>query len=102
MPHTPPLPGHPIDGSCASQWARLLAQLRLGPVDTISARRDLNIMMPAARVRELRRRGFGIETVPSTVTDELGRPHPGVALYVLHAGTNGQSAFMQLPLPLPT
>jgi hypothetical protein len=73
-----------FDNTAASaQRARLLERLRLGPVDTITARRDLNIMMPAARVKELRAAGHPIMTQRLTLTDEQGRTHSGVALYYL-------------------
>jgi len=49
--------------SSASQRQRLLAWLREhGRIDTITARCELDIMSPAARVLELRRRGFDIIT----------------------------------------
>ncbi|NMZ64693.1 hypothetical protein HBN99_10185 [Pseudomonas oryzihabitans] len=43
--------------SGAAQRQRLLQRLRQGPANTIELRRDLNIMMPAARVKELREAG---------------------------------------------
>jgi len=52
-------------------------------VDTITARSDLNLMMPAARIKELRDAGHNIKTQRITLTDEHGRKHHGVALYFL-------------------
>ncbi|WP_349573295.1 helix-turn-helix domain-containing protein [Azotobacter salinestris] len=69
------------DTSTDAQRARLLARLQAGPVDTITARSELNIMMPAARVKELRDQGHPIKTHRITLTDEHGRTHHGVALY---------------------
>lgn len=73
------------DTSGSAQRARLLARLHLGPVDTITARSELNIMMPAARVKELREQGRPINTHRITITDEQGRTHHGVALYYIGA-----------------
>lgn len=71
------------DTSSHAQRARLLERLSAGPVDTITARRELNIMMPAARVKELREAGHPIITHRITLTDDHGRAHHGVALYSL-------------------
>ena len=71
------------DTSAEAQRTRLLAQLKQCAVDTISARRDLNILAPAARVKELRQAGHPIQTQRMTITDEQGRPHHGIALYYL-------------------
>lgn len=69
--------------STAAQRARLLAYLSdSGPINTIQARNSLNIMMPAARVKELRAQGHGIDTVFITALDGEGRSHRRVALYV--------------------
>ncbi|WP_250865605.1 helix-turn-helix domain-containing protein [Caballeronia sp. INSB1] len=43
------------DNTAEGQRQRLLDALKKGPVTTIEARRDLDIMMPAARVFELPR-----------------------------------------------
>ncbi|SFJ07838.1 Helix-turn-helix domain-containing protein [Pseudomonas guineae] len=74
---------HDHDTSSEAQRVRLLARLRTAPVDTITARRDLNIMMPAARVKELRDRGHDIRRHLITLMDDQGRPHRGIALYFL-------------------
>ena len=74
-----------VDSSAEAQRFRLLARLRDGAVDTISARRDLNILMPAARIKELRKQGFQIETHRTKVFDDHGRPHARVAIYALSA-----------------
>jgi hypothetical protein len=66
-----------------AQRARLLAALETGPVSTIEARRDLDIMMPAARVHELRhRQGKNILMTRVPLPTDGGRLH-SVALYVL-------------------
>lgn len=71
------------DTSGNAQRLRLLARLKLEPIDTITARSELNIMMPAARIKELRDRGHDIRRHLITLTDDQGRPHYGIALYFL-------------------
>lgn len=71
------------DTSISSQQRRLLRRLQDGPIDTITARRELNIMMPASRVKELREMGYPILTQRITGRDENGRKHPRIALYFL-------------------
>lgn len=74
------------DTSGNAQRARLLAQVQqAGSVTTIAARSELNIMMPAARVKELRELGHPIKTHRITMTDDQGRAHHGIALYYLGA-----------------
>lgn len=53
-----------------------------GSVTTVNARRDLDIMMPAARIFELRAMGHRIDTVWVEQETECGRIHR-VARYVL-------------------
>ncbi|WP_137820944.1 helix-turn-helix domain-containing protein [Pseudomonas sp. D(2018)] len=76
-------PSHGHDTSAAAQRVRLLERLRLGPVDTITARRELNIMAPAPRVKELREAGYPIHTHLIRLNDDQGRPHRRVAQYYL-------------------
>ncbi|EIL96725.1 hypothetical protein UUA_17140 [Rhodanobacter thiooxydans LCS2] len=61
----------------------MLAHLRHEAIDTITARRDLNIMMPAARVKELREGGHNIQTMRVDRYDDQGRKHSRVAVYSL-------------------
>jgi len=72
-----------LDFTAFAQRKRLLNHLRRGPIDTIAARRDLNIMMPAARIRELRKAGYLIRTSRVAKRDDLGREHSNVAMYSL-------------------
>lgn len=74
---------HIHDTSSHAQRTRLLARIQIGPIDTPTARRELNIMMPAARVKELREQGHPIKTHRITTTDDQGRTHHGVALYYI-------------------
>lgn len=71
--------------SCA-QRQRLLNHLRSDSIDTITARRELNIMHPAMRVKELREAGHNIATILVDRRDTEGRKHRQVALYVLQGG----------------
>ncbi|WP_412548887.1 helix-turn-helix domain-containing protein [Ralstonia pseudosolanacearum] len=76
--------------STEAQRTRLLAALRRGPVTTIEARRDLDILMPAARVFELRHReGYDIALYWVQEATQAGRLHR-VARYALMP-THGSS-----------
>lgn len=71
--------------SAHDQRQRLLEALRHRPVTTLEARRELDVLHPAARVMELRQQGITVET-HWTIQDTIeGRPHK-VASYVLMAG----------------
>ncbi len=71
------------DNSAHTQRLRLLAAFETRQsITTIEARRELDILMPAARVFELRARGFDIETFWIDDMTECGRKHR-VARYVL-------------------
>ncbi|MBN2856685.1 MAG: helix-turn-helix domain-containing protein [Halothiobacillaceae bacterium] len=76
-----------LDVSTASQRNRLLAALESTPggITTITARRDLNVMAPAPRIKELREAGYVIATIRQPVLDDYGRRHPAVGRYVLLA-----------------
>ncbi|WP_430317768.1 helix-turn-helix domain-containing protein [Pseudomonas nitroreducens] len=73
-----------------AQRARLLNRVMDGPVDTLTARTELNILHPAARIQELRERGYPIKTYLITKTDEHGRKHQRVALYYLGTLPQGE------------
>jgi hypothetical protein len=67
-----------------SQRQRLLAWLLTGPITTLQARKELDIMHPAARVQELKAAGHKIET-HRTTSDSGKAKHRRVAYYVLLA-----------------
>ena len=71
--------------SAEAQRARLLDALRIGPVTTLEARRELDIMAPAARVMELRGLGHQIATIWARQPTHCGKLHR-VARYVLTGG----------------
>ena len=74
--------GH--SNSTEAQRKRLLDYLKAyGSIDTITARRELDILMPAARLHELRHRfGHRIDTVRTKQPTDCGKLHT-VAKYVL-------------------
>lgn len=77
---------HYADLSAAAQRKRLIDALRCGPVTTIEARRNLDILMPAARIHELKHlHGFDIQTVRVHQETDSGRLH-SIARYVLRPG----------------
>lgn len=69
-----------------AQRGRFLDRLRHGPVSTIEARSELNIMQPAARIKELRDLGHPIQTHLKPLYDDQGRYHSRVAVYYLSSG----------------
>lgn len=75
------------DNSASAQRSRLLAALIKGPVSTLKARREYDILHPAARVQELRNRGHLIDTVRIDDVTAEGNVHR-VALY-LYRGKAG-------------
>ncbi|NTV69877.1 MAG: hypothetical protein HGA71_07000 [Azonexaceae bacterium] len=77
---------HYADLSAEAQRKRLIDALRCGPITTIEARRNLDILMPAARVHELKHRhGFDIQTIRVRQETDCGKLH-SVAKYVLVVG----------------
>lgn len=72
--------------SAHAQRQRLHERLKTAPVDTITARRELDVMHPAARIMELKRRGNQIDTVWVERPTDCGEVHR-VALYVLQPGS---------------
>lgn len=76
----------PINGNAAiAQRKRILDFLRIRPLDTLTARKELDVMHPAARVMELRKLGFGIKTIEIDRQSDCGKIHR-VACYVLEVG----------------
>jgi hypothetical protein len=73
----------------AAQRLRALDLLRTGPKSTIQLRRDGDILSPAARIMELKRRGFEIVTQWVEQATDCGTLHR-VALYVLMRETGGR------------
>lgn len=68
--------------SARAQRQRILDYLHSQPLDTLTARRELDVMHPAARVMELRNMGIGIITARIDRPSDCGKMHT-VACYVL-------------------
>lgn len=66
----------------SAQRARLLASLRIGPINTLAARHLIDVLHPAARIQELREEGHNIATVWTQDVTPEGNHHR-VAKYVL-------------------
>lgn len=71
-----------LNVSTVAQQARLLAALRNHSITTLEARRHLDVLHPAMRILELRRKGHDIRTVWTTQATDAGVKHR-VARYVL-------------------
>ena len=76
-------PLNPNDTSINNQHAICLRVLAISPQSTIDLRHTYGVMMPAARVKELRNMGYDIATVRVTETTPDNISHKGVAKYVL-------------------
>ena len=74
----------------AAQRKRTLELLRTGPKSTLQLRRDADILSPAARVLELKRKGFDILTQWVHQPTDCGKLHR-VALYVLMREAGGHA-----------
>ena len=82
-PSEPTKPFNPHDTSINNQHAICLRVLAIKPQSTIDLRHTYGVMMPAARIKELRNMGFEIATVRVTETTPDNISHKGVAKYVL-------------------
>jgi hypothetical protein len=73
-----------MESGGSAQRHQLLEWMRnSGPIDTLTARRDLNILMPASRIKELKNQGYSFHTRRIAITDEHGRSHSNIAQYTL-------------------
>lgn len=68
----------------SQQRARLLSRLQSSSITTLQARQELDILHPAARVKELREQGHNITT--HWTTDTTGKAKHRVGCYVLLVG----------------
>jgi len=75
----------PQENTALAQRKRILNYLHTQPLDTITARKELDVLMPATRVFELRKKGYEISTVWVDRATDCGKIHR-VALYMLKAG----------------
>lgn len=74
-----------------AQLARVLAALRQGPKTTVQLVREYDILDPRARIHQLRRRGYGVDTVMVPVETLPGVRHR-VGKYVLRGEPKGGAA----------
>ena len=74
--------------SASAQRARLLQTLKKRNLTTLQARREIDVLLVAARVMELRRIGHKIDTVWTRDVTTEGHPHR-VAKYVFHTAVGG-------------
>ncbi|SEP97854.1 helix-turn-helix domain-containing protein [Nitrosomonas ureae] len=70
------------ENTAKAQRMRILSYLNTKPLDTLAARSELDVMHPAARVMELRKRGVGINTIWIERASDCGKIHR-IACYVL-------------------
>ena len=80
-PDNAPKQDHP--NSAQSQRHRILKWLHSATITTLQARQELDIMHPAARVKELREQGHNIVT--HWTTEDTGRGKHHIACYALFA-----------------
>ena len=73
------------ENTAIAQRKRILDYLHTHTLDTLTARKELDVMHPAARVMELRKRGVGIKTIKIDRPSDCGKIHR-VACYVLEVG----------------
>ena len=59
----------------AQRFRLIHALLKRGHIDTIEARRELDILSPASRIMELRKRDFKIDTVWIDRETDAGKRH---------------------------
>lgn len=73
------------ENTAIAQRKRIFDYLHTHPLDTLTARKELDVMHPAARVMELRKQGVGIKTIKIDRPSDCGKIHT-VACYVLEVG----------------
>jgi hypothetical protein len=75
------------NNSAHSQCLRLLARLKQGPVNTVEARHELDILGVAQRIWDIRHKmGYEVKTFWQTGSNPGGSSHR-IALYVLSQST---------------
>jgi hypothetical protein len=72
-----------LSSNAHSQRQRILDHLSREPLTTLQARKELDIMHPAARIQELRKQH---NIITHWTTDDSGKAKHRVACYVLLAG----------------
>jgi Helix-turn-helix domain len=75
--------------SSASQRNRIVEALNRWPITTFEMMRHLDVYYPPSRVKELRDRGYTIETLWTRINTEANKLHR-VGLYVLTKGAGNE------------
>ncbi len=65
------------------QHTRLYLALKFAPVTTVEARKYLDVIAPAPRIKEMRESGINIKTLLVNVETDAGIIHHRVGMYVL-------------------
>jgi len=81
-----------VDVSAEAQRQRVLTLLMDHSRSTFELRDAYNVLMPAARVKELKELGHEIHRTLSTLPDSEGRLHPRIATYALIKLAEGEGA----------
>ena len=84
----------PIHPLVTGQCAEILSILRQGPTLSLTLTADYAIPETAARIHDLREKGFAIDTQIQEVVQFRGRERKGVALYVLGSPEWPRSDFL--------
>ena len=84
----PAKPLNPNDTSTNNQHQIILSALRERPQSTIALRHVYGIMMPAARIKELRNMDYQIDTVRVIEYTPDNIKHHAVAKYVLRGASH--------------
>ena len=79
---------HSNANSTDAQCQRLISELRAGPITTVRARHQLDVLHVAGRIQNLRARGHEIVTTMVKDFTAPGKPHR-VAQYALIAEARG-------------
>ena len=89
-----------IHNSSQAQRQRILDYLQHHPLDTLTARQELDVMHPGGRVEELRRRGHDIQLVwIDKVNPDSGEVHRIGNYVLMAAGTAATAPADEAPNP---
>lgn len=68
------------------QRTRLYLAMQFAPVTTFEARKYLDVIAPAQRIKEMRGNGMSIDTLLVNIETDAGIIHRRVGMYVLREG----------------
>lgn len=85
------------DTSAATQRKQIITLLeRHDSINTLEFRNIHGIISPAPRIKELRDKGYPINSIRETVTTPDGRSHRGVARYYLATSQPAKNGFQEV------